>query len=256
MEVLLMKKKFGIISLVIGLMILSACGKSDDIDDGSSTEVLPLNVELTITEQAEIGETVKMAALVTYGEDKVEDADKVVFEVWEEGKKDESVMIESVNEKNGLYTAETTFEHDGLYHIQSHVDAKQLHSMPVKEVTIGKGSEATVEHEEGHGEHEHGHADGFALHFVTPENGTTTEETNLVTHLQIDGQPLEKANVRYEIWSEVLGDKHLWVDAGETKAGEYAASSKFEQAGQYTVKVHVENDEGLHEHEEFTFEVK
>ena len=254
-----MKKKLLGISLIAGLMVLSACGK-DDVNDGTDVEVLPLNVELTVTEKAEVGETVKMEALVTYGDEKVADADQVKYEIWEEGKKDESIMIESVNEKNGVYSAETTFEHDGQYTIQVHVDAKQLHSMPLKEVTIGHGSQAHAEHGDDHGddnaEHEHGHTDGFVLHFMKPENAVTTEPTELVTHLQMDGQPLEHAQVRYEISSEALGDKHEWIDAEESVAGEYTAAGTFDKAGSYTVKVHVEDDHDLHEHEEYTFDVK
>lgn len=245
-----MKKRFGLLSLIIGLAILGACGKSGNTE--TVKEVLPLNVELTVTEQAEVGETVKMEALVTYGDENVEDADKVVYEVWEEGKKDDSVMIDSVNEKNGLYTAETSFDHDGLFHIQVHVDARQLHTMPVKEVTIGDGAE---QHDD-HAEHEHGHTEGFSLHFMKPENAVIEEETELVSHVQIDGQPLENANVRYEVWSDVTGEKHIWIDTEETVAGEYAASYTFSEIGTYSVKIHVENDDGLHEHEEFTFEVK
>lgn len=247
-----MKKRYKLLGLIIGLGMLSACGK--DVDDGSAVEVLPLEVELTVTEQAEIGDTVKMEALVTYGDEKVSDADKVVYEVWEEGKKDDSVMIDSVNEKDGTYTAETSFDHDGLFHVQVHVDARNLHTMPVKQVTIGQGAHAEGE-EQGH-EHDHGHTDGFALHFVKPENATAGEETELMTHLEIDGQPLVDANVRYEVSSDVLGEKHLWIDAEETAQGEFTAVHPFEQAGVYTVKIHVKNKDGLHEHEEFTVEVK
>lgn len=255
----MMKKKLIVLCSIMGLMVLAACGK-DEVDDGSNVEVLPLLVDLTVTEKAEVGETVKMEALVTFGDEKVEDADKVMYEIWEDGKKDDSLMLESVNEKNGIYSAETTFEHDGVYTIQVHVDAKQLHSMPLKEVIIGHGTHATEEHGDDHGdehaEHEHGHTDGFVLHFMNPENAVTTEDTKLVTHLQVDGQPLEHAAVRYEVSSEVLGDKHEWIDAEESKAGEYTAAGLFDKMGSYTVKVHVQNDDGLHEHEEYTFDVK
>lgn len=245
-----LKKRYGMIAVIIGLTILSACGK--ETDDGSAVEVLPLEVTLTVTEQAEIGDTVSMEALVTYGNEKVADADKVVYEVWEEGKKDDSVMIDSVNEKDGIYTAETSFDHDGLFNIQVHVDAKNLHTMPVKQVTIGEGAHD----ENAEQSHDHGHTAGFALHFAKPENAVTGEDTEMMTHLQIDGKPLEKADVRYEVSSEVLGEKHLWIDADETEQGEYIGSVSFEKAGNYTVKVHVKNAEGLHEHEEFTFDVK
>lgn len=248
-----MKKRLLVFSVIIGMMVLAACGKND-ISDGADVEVLPLVVDLTVTEKAEVGETVKMEAVVTFGDEKVEDADSVMYEVWEEGKKDDSIMLESVNEKNGVYSAETTFEHDGVYTIQVHVDAKQLHSMPLKEVTIGHGSQATEQHGDDHGEH--GQTDGFALHFMKPENAVTTEDTKLVTHLQVDGQPLEHVKVRYEVSSDVLGDKHEWIEAEESVAGEYTASETFDKAGSYIVKVHVENDDGLHEHEEYTFDVK
>ncbi|WP_252502537.1 FixH family protein [Sporosarcina sp. Marseille-Q4943] len=247
-----MKKRYKLLGLLISLGILSACGK--EVDDGSAVEVLPLEVELTVPEKAEVGDTVNMEALVTYGDEKVADADKVVYEVWEDGKKDDSVVIDSVNEKDGTYTAETSFDHDGLFHIQVHVDAKNLHTMPVKQVTIGEG--AQVGDAEPSESHDHGHAEGFALHFVKPENAVSGKETEMMTHLEIDGQPLEKADVRYEVSSDVLGEKHLWIDADEVKPGEYNAVHLFEEAGTYTVKIHVENGESLHEHEEFTFDVK
>lgn len=249
-----MKKRLNMLGMIIGLGVLAACGK--EVDDGSSVEVLPLEVELSVAERAEIGETVKMEALVTYGDEEVNDADKVVYEVWEEGKKDDSVMIESVNEKDGTYTAETSFDHDGLFHVQVHVDAKNLHTMPVKQVTVGEGAHAESAHDEEEHDHGHGHSDGFALHFVKPENAMIGKETELMTHVQIDGQPLEKADVRYEVSSDVLGDQHLWINANETEKGEYVAIHSFEKAGTYIVKIHVENEDGLHEHEEFTMDVK
>ena len=81
-----------------------ACGKEDDV----ITEVAPaepLEVELTVTESVEVNEAVTMEALVTQGEEGVEDADEVVFEIWEEGKQDKGEKIDSVNEKKGIYTA-------------------------------------------------------------------------------------------------------------------------------------------------------
>ncbi len=53
----MMKKRYKLLGLIIVLGILSACGK--EADDGSSVEVLPLVVELTVTEQAEVGETIR-----------------------------------------------------------------------------------------------------------------------------------------------------------------------------------------------------
>ncbi|MBE1554258.1 FixH family protein [Sporosarcina limicola] len=250
-----MKRKLWILALVLVLASLAACGKdgAEILPLAEPDEILPLAVTLSVTEKVAIAEKVKMEAIVSLGEEKVEDADEVVFEVWEEGKKDDSVMIESINEKAGLYTAETTFDHDGLFHIQVHVTARSMHTMPKKEVTVGHGAQQEEEHKE---DHEHGTTEGFSLHFMKPEQVKATEELKLVTHLQMDGHPLEKARVRYEIWNDANPDKRDWLDAEEKVAGEYTATQTFAEAGTFKVQIHVEDEHDLHEHEEFTVEVK
>lgn len=80
------------------VLVLAACGKEAPPTTTDAVP-LPLTVDLTVTEQVEVNDTVEMAAVVTQGDEKVEDAQTVEFEVWEEGKKDASVIIESVNEK-------------------------------------------------------------------------------------------------------------------------------------------------------------
>lgn len=234
------------------LAMLAACGKEETVKMDDTGVPLPLDVQLTVTEQVEVDGIIKMEAVVTQGEDKVDDADEVEFEVWEEGKKVDSVKIESKNDKDGLYTAETAFDHDGLFHVQVHVTARGLHTMPKKEVTVGNGGkyeEATK------GEEEHGQADGFSMHFAQAENLKSGESTEFDVHLQVDGQPLEKARVRYEIWNETNPNKRDWVDVEESVAGEYTASYTFAESGTYKIQVHVEDDKELHEHEEYAIGV-
>ncbi|MFS0574747.1 FixH family protein [Sporosarcina sp. 179-K 3D1 HS] len=245
--------------LLIGatIAILAACGKNEEPEVSTEPEeILPLEVALTVTEQVEVGETVKMEALVTQGDEKVEDADKVVFEVWEEGKKEDSVMMDSMNAKEGLYTAETTFDHDGLFHIQVHVDARGMHTMPKKEVTVGDGGHHGDAHDDQEGNHGHGHSNGFSMHFTKPEAVNVNEGQNLMVHLQMDNAPLEQARVRYEIWNGSNENKKEWVEAEESKAGEYVATHTFAEPGTFHVQIHVENEDGLHEHEDYKFEVK
>ncbi len=134
-----MKRKFGLLVGVFMLAMMAACGKEETVKVDDTGVPLPLDVQLTVTEQVDVNGIIKMAAVVTQGEDKVDDADEVEFEVWEEGKKDDSVKIESTNDKDGLYTAETSFDHDGLFHVQVHVTARGMHTMPKKEVTVGNG---------------------------------------------------------------------------------------------------------------------
>lgn len=249
---ILLKRKLGLLVGVFMLAMMAACNKEEKAKDGDVEVALPLNVQLTVTEQVEVDGIIKIAAVVTQGEAKIDDADEVEFEIWEEGKKDESVKVKSNNDKDGLYTAETSFDHDGLFYIQGHVTARGLHTMPTKEVTVGNGGnyeEAVV------GEHDHGQTDGFLMHFTKPENMKSGESTEMVVHLQVDDKPLEKARVRYEIWNEANPDKHDWVDVEESVAGEYVASYTFAEASSYKIQIHVEDDKELHEHEEYTMEV-
>ena len=161
-----MKRKIGLFILIVILGALTACGKGKE--EEVPTEVKApemLEVELTVSETADVDETVEMKAFVTQGDEKIEDADEVVFEVWEEGKKSDSEMIDSVNEKEGIYTAETSFDHDGLFHVQVHVTANGLHTMPLKEVVVGDGGNYDEQAEPDH----HYHTEGFSMKFMTPE---------------------------------------------------------------------------------------
>lgn len=243
-----------IIGLVLATMV--ACSNDDKEESEVPAEdevILPIEAALTVTEQVEVNEKVTMEAVITMGDEKLEDA-SVVYEVWEEGNKEESEMIDSTNEKEGLYTAETTFDRDGTYHVQVHVDAKGQHTMPKTVVTVGDGGHyETAEGEEGH---EHGHGtEGFSMHFMKPESVKQNEETELMVHLELEGAPFEKASVRYEIWNALNDEQHDWVDVVELKPGEYTALYSFEEEGTYHVQIHVEDDHDLHEHEEHKIEV-
>jgi len=239
--------------------ILAACNNEAE-QENDMEELKMLEVEFILPEKADVGETIELKAIITYGDEKLTDADEVEFEYWEKGNEEDSTFIEGNNNGDGTYTAEVTFENDGVYEIYAHTTARDLHTMPKKSITVGTGEnnqEVEIQedesegHDESHGhEHTH-HAEGFELHFVEPENVNTETETNLMVHLQMDGSPLEEANVRYEIWNDEVSDKHEWVDAEEISSGEYSASYLFTEVGTYNIQVHVENDDGLHEHEEY-----
>ncbi|MBO1002245.1 YtkA-like protein [Pseudogracilibacillus auburnensis] len=246
-----MRKGLFMLLLVFITALLVACGdeKGDSVD-----ELVSLDVEFIVPETADVGETVELKALVTYGDEPVTDADEVQFEVWETGKQDESDKIEAENHEDGTYTIDYTFEHDGVFEMYAHTTAHDLHTMPKKELTVGEGG--NNDHEDhDHGDHGHGfHTEGFDLHFMEPENVTAGEETELMTHITMDEDGLKDANVRYEIWQDK--DNTDWVDAEENNAGEYVANYSFEETGTYHIQIHVEDDEDLHEHAEYEVEVQ
>ncbi len=254
-----MKKVFGfVIVLMLGMLV--ACGSdAEKEEEGQTDELAMLDVEFIVPETAEPGEQITLEAIVTYGEAYVEDADEVMFEYWLKGHEDDSAKVEGVHQENGKYTADVTFEEDGIYEMYAHTTAEGLHTMPLTSITIGEGGEA--EHDEGHGDdhehHNHGeHAEGFNLHFMKPDKVAVNEETELVVHLQIDGDALDDADVRYEIVPEGEEEDTVWIDAEETAAGEYAGVHSFTEAAAYSIVIHVEDDSGLHEHDAYTIEVE
>ena len=249
-----MKRLFAMFLMAVVLVLVAACSQKEQPKYDNDEVPLPISVDLSVTEEVDVNGTVEMAAVVMQGDEKVEDADEVIFEVWEEGKKDESIMIESTNKKEGLYTAETSFNHDGHFHIQSHVTARAMHIMPKKEVTVGDGGHYEEQAEEGHAEG-HEHTEGFSMHFDQPEQLKANEATDLNVHLEMDGKPLEQARVRYEIWNDADTNQRDWVETKETTAGEYAAPHTFADAGTFQIQIHVEDEHDLHEHETYMIEV-
>lgn len=240
------------------LVALAACGDKEDSKKSEEEELKTLDVEFVVPETAEVGETVELKATVTYGGEKVVDADEVEFEYWLQGNKEESLTVKAHNNEDGTYTAEVSFDADGIYEMYAHTTARELHTMPKISITIGDGvntEHGSGEHEHESEEHEHGHhAEGFEMEFTEPENTQVNTETELLVHLQLDGKPLEGAQVRYEIVSEE--ETTEWVNTAEVNPGEYTVDHTFAKAGTYHITVHVENDEGLHEHNEYELEIK
>ncbi len=238
--------------LLIG--VLAACNGTAETEN-EDEELKSLDVEFEVPEQADAGEIIELNAIVTYGDEEVTDADEVKFEYWEMGNEEDSITVDANNNGDGTYSAEVSFDHDGVYEMYAHTSARAIHTMPKKSITIGEGASAD-QGEENHGEsdghHEHsGNNDGFGMDFMEPEEITVNQEIDLTVHLQMDNEAFENANVRYEIVNDSNSEKHDWVDTEEAVPGEYTSKYSFEEDGAYTIIIHVEDDEGLHEHQEY-----
>lgn len=109
----------------------------------------------------------------------------------------------------------------------------------------GKIEESKVKKEETSEEHHHG---DVSMHLEKPEVIKSSEQTPLSVRLEKGELPLTDARVRLEILKQGLNP--AWVDLKEAVEGAYKANYAFSSAGTYIVKIHVENDEGLHEHTE------
>lgn len=134
-----MKKLFFSAILISTLAILIVgCGNIDNKDSQEKTKMEPLEVELNVQETAKVNEVIQLSSLVTQGKEKISDASDVKYEVWEDGiKETTSKMLNAKNKKNGTYTAKIAFDHDGVFIVQVHVTARDMHLMPKETVVVG-----------------------------------------------------------------------------------------------------------------------
>lgn len=255
-------KRFLAIGSILTVLTLSACGTNEEhVDhDATTADEVPemLEVDLTVPETATAGEAVTFTAAVTQGEEIVEDADEVKFEVQNLSSGEKEMLDGSLNEDK-LYTIDYTFETNGTYDITSHVTARSMHTMPTKQISITGGEEAAsvpdsaapVEHATSGENH---HADGVTIAF---NEGTTTvgEAIMLVADVSLDDEPLEGARVQYDI-KRIDAEPHTWLEAPEEKAGMYQTEFTFTETGTYEIEVHVTKGDDLHNHVKKTYTVK
>lgn len=123
--------------LAVPLMLLAACGTDEAETTGAGNSLEEIEVAFHTPSQAEPAEEIVLSVSVAQGGEVVEDADEVVYEVWESGNRTESEMITAEHTEKGVYEAETSFEEEGLYFVQAHTTARRMHKMPKHELTIG-----------------------------------------------------------------------------------------------------------------------
>jgi hypothetical protein len=142
-----MKKKmtFTLLSAFL-IFLLGACGTSDDQQEeaGSGHEgheetdaeegVHPLTVDLQLPEKAAVGEEVTIRTIVTMGDEVVEDADEVKYEI--QNKAGESEMIVAEFDGEESYPITKTFDEPGTYKVIPHTTARGQHTMPSKDITV------------------------------------------------------------------------------------------------------------------------
>ncbi|MFB4164447.1 FixH family protein [Alteribacillus sp. JSM 102045] len=251
-----MKKISGIFILIF---LLAACGQTNENQEQSgdnSDSPEPIEVEIDMENEAEAEEEIKIGAHVTQGEETVTDANEVLFEIWKEGEKEDSEEIMAEEPANNTYFIKQSFEEDGIYHVTAHVTARGMHSMPTEEITVGEAeqeeSKAEEDSEDIHAGHQHGSP--VTADLQSPSEIKAGEETELSFQIAEEGEPINEARVRLEIWQRG-DDTREWVDT-EEKNGMYAASHTFENSGDYMVTVHIEDQEDLHEHVDKIISVK
>ncbi|MEH7238909.1 FixH family protein [Bacillus sp. JJ1562] len=253
--------KKGILFLFMAaLVILAACNNETETKNSNTEELIPIAVDVKIDpEKINPGEEVTLHAFVTQGEESVEDADEVQFEIVQKGSED-SEFLDGKHTSDGEYTAAKTFDADGVYFVTAHVTARSMHTMPKVEVVIGnpEGNEVPTDKEtensDDHaGEHHHG-SGNVSIDFPLEAEYAKGKASTLQVSFEESGSPLTEARVRFEVWKDGA-EKHEFIDANEVKDGVYQSDYTFADVGSYNIQVHLEKGE-IHEHLEKTTNVK
>jgi hypothetical protein len=136
-----MKKILFLSLMVLSVFMINACNNNEQQEraDDKLPEFVEVNLSVT-PENGKANEPIIFEAKVTQGEENVEDADEVKFEIWRaKDEKHEKLAVE--HSEDGIYRLEKAFEQEGTYYIISHVTARDMHNMPKKIFVIGSPSE-------------------------------------------------------------------------------------------------------------------
>lgn len=94
-----------------------------------------VEVVIETPETIKVNEEVVIKVLVTQGDEKVEDADKVEFEINKSGEETSEKII-GRHKGDGIYFITKTFQDVGEYSVIAHVTARDMYNMPKKEFTV------------------------------------------------------------------------------------------------------------------------
>lgn len=130
-----MMKKW-LVSLAATAVIAVGCTQEPEVDTEGAVPEVPV-VEILTPTEVNPNETVSLEVRVTQGEKVVNDVDSLQFEIWESGMRDEGQMLDGKFTKDGIYVADVTFDHDGVYYMFAHTNVRGIHAMPKQKITVG-----------------------------------------------------------------------------------------------------------------------
>lgn len=75
-------------------------------------------------------------AHVTQGDENIDNADDMEFEIWMEGQ-EEHFKVPGESQVEGIYSIEKEFKDEGIYYVIAHVTARGMHTMPKHQFVVG-----------------------------------------------------------------------------------------------------------------------
>jgi len=129
------------------VVLLSACGQEHNHQQVPVS--VPLEVAYEMTPAApQPGERVTFSVTVQQGEEAVDDAEEVRFELWRDGQ-EEHEFLDAASKGGGLYTAEKQLAEAGTYNLIYHVTARGFHNMDKLQFHVGEPGEAQPSEQQG-----------------------------------------------------------------------------------------------------------
>ncbi|HWL26290.1 MAG TPA: FixH family protein [Ureibacillus sp.] len=137
-----------LISFIAVPFLLVGCSSNNEAETNDDVVVdvaaLEVKVDILTPEKVALNESVELAAHVYQNSGDLDDA-SVKFEVWESGDREQAQMIEGKLDSKGVYKAEMTFDHDGVYYMFAHTTAPNgMHVMPKQQIVVGTPDMSTV----------------------------------------------------------------------------------------------------------------
>lgn len=144
-------KKWLVSLIAVPLFLLGCSSNEPEIDTNDEpvdVSALEVKVDILTPEKVAVNEMVELAAHVTQNDENINDAESVKFEVWESGYRDDAQMMEGKLDADGVYKAEITFDHDGVYYMFAHTTARGMHTMPKQQIIAGNPDMSKVKEDE------------------------------------------------------------------------------------------------------------
>lgn len=222
------------------MSLLSACSEEQSNQ--------PLTGEMIFPEMIEANKQAKIEAVIRYGNEYVNNADKAYFKIRES---EESGNIEEVNSKSGVkpghFYINKNFESKGTYFVTFYINSGEKIYEETRKINVHDHSDEENAAVSNLGDENSESQSEVDMHFMKQQN---SEETTLIVHLTNNKEELKDANVRFEIWKQDAdeNEKHNYLDAKEGSSGEYIATTKLDSQN-YIVRIHVEKED-IHTHKD------
>ncbi|WP_340399509.1 FixH family protein [Paenibacillus sp. FSL H8-0079] len=132
------------------ILLVAGCSYEEQSASGEMPEMI--RVKLMMPDKAKVNEEVALQIKLTQGEQPVNDADHVQFQVWNEQDEPEAPSFDqgmmsaeelesrgatkALSIGEGIYEVKHAFQEPGVYVVQAHVTSGAMHTMPRTKVTV------------------------------------------------------------------------------------------------------------------------